>query len=378
MAVKLLAISFVLATRARTLEQRFGGLDKMYRSHRHVAVAGYLLLVAHVAVVPWRFDSPGGVPAGLIAFGGLTVLTLLSIGPRLRPTRRIVTISYSAWKHTHRLVGVFFIFSIPHMFLVDSLIMDAFVALGWVLAAYVVGVAAYFHRLLISRIAQPRVPYTVRATHRLDDATLEVVLTPDRDPIHFTAGQFVFVHFKQPGLREPHPFTVASSPRERDLRLVVKATGDFTRRLHDQLQTGRSARVEGAYGMLDYRRGTPDQIWIAGGIGITPMLAWLRDHPSHDHHIDLYYTVRHPGDALFDHDIAEHAARHPNLNYHLIISSTDGTLTAEDVAADTTAPLTTISVYMCGPVALINAFEQGFLNLGVAASNIHYEEFAFR
>jgi ferredoxin-NADP reductase len=33
---------------------------------------------------------------------------------------------------------------------------------------------------------------------------------------------------------------------------------------------------------------------------------------------------------------------------------------------------------MCGPLAMVQAFEKKFLSLGVPAKNIHYEEFNFR
>ncbi|MFZ8991027.1 MAG: SUMF1/EgtB/PvdO family nonheme iron enzyme, partial [Pseudohongiellaceae bacterium] len=76
---------------------------------------------------------------------------------------------------------------------------------------------------------------------------------------------------------ESHPFTISSAPAEDVLRLTIKASGDFTRALHQTLKAGDGAIVMGAYGMFDYKTGRPDQIWIAGGIGLTPFLAFIRD-----------------------------------------------------------------------------------------------------
>jgi DMSO/TMAO reductase YedYZ heme-binding membrane subunit len=113
-AVVLFAIALLLSTRARFLEPLFGGLDKMYRVHKETSVVGFLLLLAHVGLVPWRLEPGGGVPAGLIAFAGLLVLVVLTLGPRMRVTRKWVTLGYRTWKRTHRLIGVFFIFSCAH------------------------------------------------------------------------------------------------------------------------------------------------------------------------------------------------------------------------------------------------------------------------
>lgn len=114
-AVILFGTALLLSTRARFLEPLFGGLDKMYRSHRDASVAGFLILVLHVLFIPWRGEPGGGVPAGLIAFAGFLILVTLSIGPRLAFTRRWVTLGYRSWKRTHRLIGLFFIFGCASM-----------------------------------------------------------------------------------------------------------------------------------------------------------------------------------------------------------------------------------------------------------------------
>jgi ferredoxin-NADP reductase len=35
-------------------------------------------------------------------------------------------------------------------------------------------------------------------------------------------------------------------------------------------------------------------------------------------------------------------------------------------------------VYMCGPLPMVQAFEKKFMEVGVPAENIHFEEFNFR
>ena len=69
-----------------------------------------------------------------------------------------------------------------------------------------------------------------------------------------------------------------------EIKLAVKASGDFTQYMQAHLQAGMEADVEGGYGMFDYRTGSREQLWIAGGIGLTPFLSWIRDFVS-DHQI---------------------------------------------------------------------------------------------
>src|SRR4030067_326058 len=55
----LMACSLFLSTRPKWAERYFGGLDKMYMTHRHTGTAAFLLIFAHVLTVPitttgWR------------------------------------------------------------------------------------------------------------------------------------------------------------------------------------------------------------------------------------------------------------------------------------------------------------------------------------
>lgn len=377
-AAILFAAALLLSTRARWMEPFFGGLDKVYRAHRNAAVAGFLFLVSHVAVIPWRLDSPGGVPPGLIAFTGITVLVILSVAPRLAITRRLITLDYRSWRRTHWLIGFFFIFSLAHMLLVDSLVTTSAVPFVVVMAAYVIGVVSFLYGILLARLVRPTRKYEVTEAKRLNDTTLEVALTPRTKPISHTSGQFVFVKFRGRPLREPHPFTVASSPRDHLLRLAIRASGDFTRDLHARLRTGHRAKVEGAYGMLDYRTGRADQIWVAGGIGVTPFLSWLRDIDTLHNRVDFFYTVREREDALFIDDIERAARQHDRLRFHLTISSRDGSLTVDSILEQANSEPSAVSIYMCGPAGMVSSFESEFRTRGVHRNDIHYEEFSFR
>src|SRR5512147_29318 len=58
----MLSIAFVLSSRARFLEDYFGGLDKMYRLHHRLGQTAFVLLLIHPVVqalrfIPDRFES---------------------------------------------------------------------------------------------------------------------------------------------------------------------------------------------------------------------------------------------------------------------------------------------------------------------------------
>jgi predicted ferric reductase len=180
-------------------------------------------------------------------------------------------------------------------------------------------------------------------------------------------------------LNESHPFTISSAPSEDDLRLTVKASGDFTRYLFNHLQAGTDAVIEGAYGMFDYKLGSQKQIWVAGGIGLTPFLSFIRDMDGNlDHDVDFYYTVRHTEEALYLDEIKAAAIANPRLKTHVRFSATDGSLTVEEIIENAGGDLHGYDIYLCGPLPMIQAFTRKFQEHGVSGSNIHYEEFNFR
>src|SRR5215470_12465126 len=50
--IVLIACSLFLSTRPKWAEPFFGGLDKMYVTHRHTSTAAFLLIFVHVLTVP--------------------------------------------------------------------------------------------------------------------------------------------------------------------------------------------------------------------------------------------------------------------------------------------------------------------------------------
>ena len=171
-------------------------------------------------------------------------------------------------------------------------------------------------------------------------------------PLSFVAGQFVFVAFDGVASREYHPFTISSTPQDRNLRLSIKMLGDYTQRLYATLQPGEAVIVGRAFGMFDYRKGGCEQIWIAGGIGITPFLSWIRAFPETlPFDIDFYYSVRTPEDALFRDEIEAATRKHPGFRAHLEYSSSQGKLSVESTARTCSGTIGEKDIYMNLPLA---------------------------
>ena len=405
-AMVVMAFAMFLSTRPRFLESFFGGLDKMYVVHKNAGLAAILLVIAHFLVVPIGTESigPATIPAsfftdflisvfgtapflkelgetlGLIAFAGLIVLVLLTVAPRLPLIGAFTRFSYNKWRWTHKLIGIFFVIGFFHAVSVESLVLTEPVLLYVLTGVTIIGAVSYLYAELLTPFLTRRYSFEVESVKRLNGTTTEVALKPHGRKPSFRAGQFAFVSFHGvKGLGEPHPFTINCSPDEDNLRFAIKASGDWTRRLNTTLKPGARAKVDGCYGKFDYKRGGREQIWVAGGIGITPFMSWVRDFGNGpDADVDMFYSVRGQGDLLFADELSSADGEYDKFRLHTRISSEDGNLTVEDMASLCQGELRNKHVYMCGPVAMMDAMERQFKRMGVRRGNIHYEEFNFR
>jgi predicted ferric reductase len=182
-----------------------------------------------------------------------------------------------------------------------------------------IGIAAYLYRELFARYVVPIYDYTVGDVRRLNESTLEVALEPARARLEFRAGQFVFLAFGGFGGWERHPFSVSGAPAAHRLEVTIKAVGDYTHDLYGKLRPGVPAKIAGPFGTFDYRLGGHDQVWIAGGIGITPFLSCVRAlDDDFDRTVELCYAVARAGDALYLDELTTAAARHPSLTIHVV------------------------------------------------------------
>jgi predicted ferric reductase len=380
-AVLLIACAMFLSTRFRFLEPYFGGLDQMYQSHKRAAMTGIFLLLVHIFTVPLNASQiKPGTPLGVVAFLGLLILVLLTIAPRIPVIGRFTRFAYDKWRRSHRLIGIFFIIGFGHAMLVDPLVRRTTVPFFYLFFIFWVGAISYLYALFIAKAVRKTYPYIAVAVSKLNGTTVEITLQPQGEKLDFTAGQFVFVRFESdPVLSEPHPFTVSCAPQEDHLRISIKASGDWTQYLYDHLKPGMQAKVDGAYGMFNYKTGGKQQIWVAGGIGLTPFLSWIRDFKGQlsEYEIDFYYCMRVPEDALFIEEVEQAAARHKNFRAHVSYSNKDGHLSVDQIMSSS-GHITGKEIYLCGPIAMIQALQKAFMKLGTPAGQLHFEEFNFR
>ena len=303
LAIGAMTACMLLATRARWLEALLGGLDKMYRLHKWMGIAALVTGIMHwwfakgtKWMVGWgwierpnRGAKPGGGSGAPSAEGleawlrgqrhlvetvGEWVFYAAVILIVLALIRRF---PYKTFVKTHKLLAVGYLLLAWHGFVLFAYRNWA-QPIGWVMAAMLIAGSISALWILFGRTgASRRVRAQVASVDysELRRTTHFVLAMPEGGWPGHQAGQFAFVRV---GEEEAHPYTIASAweGEKRELHFAVRALGDHTSGLHQRLHPGLNVDVEGPYGRFTFADDALRQIWIAGGIGITPFLARLQ------------------------------------------------------------------------------------------------------
>ncbi|MCC2096581.1 MAG: ferredoxin reductase family protein, partial [Hyphomicrobiales bacterium] len=382
-AVVAMAQTLILAARPPLVEPLFGGLDRMYRVHKWLGISAMVLMILHQQIEPdfertVRETGLGelGEEAGEFAFNALLALIAVSWFRRLPFIG--LEIPYQIWRFSHRFMGALFAMVVFHQFFVD---MPTGVdpSLSMLLNTFgIAGVIAWIYTELIAPRLRRRA-FTITEISQTGDTTT-VTLRPEGRAMRWRPGQFAFVRAPEAGLSEPHPFTIASAPRpDGTLAFSVRALGGWTRDLPRALRAGTRVQIEGPYGRFDFRKGGARQIWLAGGIGITPFLA-MADSLKEDNgrQIHLVHCVRDSSEAVRADALSAKAAEVEGFSFSLHDSASDGRIDAAKLAEGAPFELNGADLWFCGPPPLRLAIVEGLKQAGQKLRRIEFERLEFR
>ena len=382
MAVVAMSQTLILATRSSLLEPLFGGLDRMYQVHKWLGISALVLMILHDQFEPdfdrtVRETNLGDFASDLGEFAFNAFLALIVISWFRRLPFIGLEIPYQLWRFSHRFMGVFFAIVVFHQFFVDMpTVADQ--SLSWLLNIFgIAGLVAWLHIEFIAPRLRRRT-FKVSAISRHADTT-SLTLAPDGRAMRWRPGQFAFISAPDAGLSEPHPFTISSAPRsDGTLHLSIRALGGWTRRLPNALREGMLVDVEGPYGRFDFRTGGRQQIWLAGGVGITPFIAWAESlTEAEQRKIHLVYCVRTQEDAIELETLRAAALRTAKFSFEVIATAQDGRLTAERLSGSAPFPIREADLWFCGPTGLKNAILKDLKASGQTPRRVRYEHFTF-
>jgi predicted ferric reductase len=382
-ALTLMTLAVLISARFTMLSRLFKGLDKSYIVHKwtgitcaimvalHATQAGDLNLQMSGGVLPWQSDLS---EVALHMVGPVFYLTLLLVVIAL-----ISKIPYHLFRKNHKIFPLVYLIAAFHSATVQ-------IKTGWfgtpgfylLLIMIAVGVFAALIDLMQQIGFMHRNRATITQLETPADKITEMHLAVESTPFNYHPGQFVFLRFSHD--KEPHPFTIASYDQEgKSLRFDIKSLGDFTSRLHDRLKQGQKVRIEGPYGEFQFNDNCSRQIWIAGGIGVTPFLSRLdylkNNKKSQVQDIHLFYSTRGISNDLLP-DSIKNKCEKAGVNYYHVNSKEEHISVAliQKKAGD----LEGASIWFCGPGKLAIAIGSALKASGFNMRHFHRENFALR
>ena len=283
----MMGLQFGLTARFRYITTPWGE-DVIYHLHRKLSLIAFGLILAHPIILfvvrpellallnsiqaPWRARFAALSTYSLIA---LVVMALW---------RAKWNIKYETWHLTHLVLAVVAVAAgLAHM-----VGWGFYLTAPWKRALWIGLTLFWIALLLYVRILKPlfmlRRPYRVADVRQERGDAWTLVIQPDGHPgFRFSPGQFGWLTvWDSPFKVTQHPFSFSSSAAVTDGRvdMTIRNLGDFTITI-GTVPVGKRVYVDGPYGAFTIDRTPADMyVFIAGGVGITPMVSMIRTLPA--------------------------------------------------------------------------------------------------
>ncbi|MGP9790122.1 ferredoxin reductase family protein [Roseinatronobacter sp. NSM] len=389
-ALAMVTLQFALTGRLRWVTHPFGA-DIVYLAHRYLSWGALLLMGAHFALL-YVFHQPAlGVlnpfqarwelTAGRVALLCFAALVVTS------QWRRALGLRYEWWRGLHLVLAITgFMAAIAHVLGVGTLtgtpqkrVLWLGVTLGWL------------GLLVFTRIIRPwlqtRNPWRVVGTHDEGGGVRRLELAPEgRALTRWKPGQFAWLTVgHSPFGMVQHPFTISTAPEHGpNLSFAIKALGDHSRAFA-QTQIGARAYVDGPYGAFSVDRMTRATgfVMIAGGVGITPVMANLHALAARRDRRPVIVLYANPSwDKVAFRDDLERLRKCLNMTLvHVLDDPPEGwdgergqidfDILTRHLAADTRD----WPHLLCGPGPMIASLRADLQRLGVRDRHMDYEIF---
>ncbi|HSW81170.1 MAG TPA: ferric reductase-like transmembrane domain-containing protein [Candidatus Saccharimonas sp.] len=384
---------FVLMGRAGWLEPIFG-MDRLAIFHRRNGIATILLILAHSIsiVITHALLTGRGLAGGVELTFGLPyiwwaaiaeALFIITVGTSIFIVRKHLKFE---WWYTVHWCNYAAIVIVPFHQLAngDDLVSNPIFRYYWI-SIYVFAAL----NMIIWRFGRTIWLYW-RHEFKVEKVIQE---TPNATSVYFTgknlqtftakAGQFILVRFfdKQRVWQE-HPFSLSMLPNKDHFRITVRQLGDFTNAV-PTIKPGTPVWVSGPFGAFTHELQTKQKVlYIAGGIGITPIRSMIeeRAHRAQNNTAILLYGNRTQQDTALMGELTSLAAKITMPMYNVLSDQKGyagevGFIDKQKIER-LVPDIAQRDIFLCGPPPMMTGIKKVLAELGVPASQVHYERFA--
>ena len=400
----IMALIFLMLTMLVTPLRKITGWNWLIFSRRTFGLYAFFYALAHFSIF-FTLDRSFSVSSTLtemlkrkyLIIGSIGLLAMVPLAVT-STNAMIKRLGAKRWHTLHRLAYVAAICGVIHYYMqvkADVRQPLAFAGVLTVLLGYRV-VMAKLRKPAAQAATTPRAKIwsgqlrVTRIVRETADVRTFRVAAPDGGPLPFQhqPGQYLVISPVIDGKKVNRPYTISSSPATPgycEITVKREEMGLVSRHLHDTLREGDIINLSAPTGRFIFD-GTQAQsiVLIAGGVGITPLMAIVRYLTDTNWKGDIYfvYCAKTPGDIIFRNELDDLKARFPNLRLLVALSRADGTdwtghkgRVSSEFLSRSIPDLASRPVYICGPMAMMTPTIQLLRDLGVPEGQIKMEEF---
>jgi benzoate/toluate 1,2-dioxygenase reductase subunit len=224
---------------------------------------------------------------------------------------------------------------------------------------------------------------SIASVERLSGSTIAFSVRLDQgDGVGFLPGQYVNVEIPGTGLTRSYSFS--SPPGAGDAAFVVRNVpgGRMSNYLVEEAQPGQRIGFTGPFGSFYLREVVRPALFLAGGTGIAPFLSMLESLAAQgcSHPVRMVFGVTFDRDLVALEQLDAIRAKLPGFEYRTCVVDQDSShprkgYVTEHVDADWLNG-GDVDVYLCGPVAMVDAVRHWLDASGQKPASFHYEKFS--
>lgn len=397
-ALSLAGMQFALTGRLKPLLHPFGA-DIVVVFHRFLSWGLVALMLGHFGILyVWHTDDLGvlnPLRAPIYMTAGRVALACFVLLVASSELRKRLGLDYLWWRRLHVALALTgFGAAIWHVLGAGHFTREDGTRVLWLAATL-----AWLGLILWTRILRPwhqyRNPWRVVENRSEGDDIHTLVLRPEGRPLRdWRPGQFAWLAIgTSPFALREHPFTISTAPdKGPQLTFSIKPLGDDSKRL-TQTPVGTRAYVDGPYGVFSIDRETDAGgfVMIAGGVGITPILANLQAlHARNDRRRIILLYANDSWDQIPFRDHLAQLSRDLNLRVlHVVrnppedgddwppegFEARPGMIEADFLAQVLPAESRDWPHMLCGPAPMLSAVRRALRDMGVPRGRIDSEIF---
>ena len=382
----------ILIGRTSWVESRYGhdSLAKIHQENGRIALG---LLIVHpiflilgnswvigLGFVEGFLDLVQTKPLVIFAPIGLIILFTIVLFSNPLIMKRV---KYEHWYYFHLFMYSAIALVIGHQFFAGTDFKTVPAFLGYWIALYIFVISNF----IVYRVMKPFLLYRRhrfvidRRSQETHDTVSLYIKGQSMDKFNVLPGQFLLMRFLSKGLWwQVHPFSISACPNGQEVRITVKAEGDYTKELV-RINPGTRVVLDGPLGRFTRIASKKEKVLlIAAGVGITPIRSVMEDLALLGKNLILIYGNKTSKDIIFQEELDELSKKY-NIPTHYFLSREKvvppmhaGRIDCQ-VIQRLVPDLQDREIFLCGPVEMMRSLRISLPKIGFPSDLIHFEKF---